>query len=130
MRTLLLALALTLFGCTAARTASEDDREIRISTLDGGGVVVDDLTGAGSTVVLAGPRVTLALGEGAGVRVNDLDGADVSATLGTENGWYTWEGSYEVEIIRDEEVEGRFRIRNATMVLGRFSGSGGWANRN
>ena len=79
--------------------------------------------------MLAGPRVTVALGEGDAVRVDDLDGADVSAVLDSENGWITWEGSFEVEIIRGEEVEGRFRARNATVVLGRFEGAEGWADR-
>ena len=128
MRALLPVLALVLFGCAAPVTAPDGDRELRITTSDEGGVIVDDPTGHKRPVLLTGPHVSIVLEEGAAVRMANLAGSTVSAVLDRESGWVTWEGSFEVEVVRNDEVESRFRVRNATMVLGRFDGSGGWAD--
>lgn len=129
MRALLLVLALALFGCTSARIAPNGDRELRITTSEDRGVVIDDLTEQGRPVVMVGPHVSIVLEEGATVRMADLDGPTVSAGLDRENGWVTWEGNFEVEVVRNDEVESRFRVRDATMVLGRFEGAEGWTDR-
>ncbi len=125
MRTLVLAATLTLFGFASGGTALSDGVELRISTPNHG-VVVDTLPGQDGPVVLAGPRVSIVVPKGVAVHVNDLDQPGVSARIDREKGWTIWEGSYEVELVEGDEVKGRFRIQEATMVLGHFEQAEGW----
>jgi hypothetical protein len=127
MTTLLSALAFTLLGLSSADIVPDGDYEIRITTPTEG-VVVDDLSGWGHAVVLAGPYVSIEVDEEVVLSVKALDKPSVSAVFNQKNEWVTWEGSFEVEVVRDDEVEGRFLVRDATMVLGRFEGSEGWAD--
>lgn len=126
MTTLLYTLALTLLGLYPAHTVPGGEYEIRITTPTEG-VVVDDLSGWGHTVVVAGPYVSIEVDEEVVLRVRALDKPSVSAAFNQENGWVTWKGSFEVEVAQDDEVESRFRVRDAVMVFGRFEGSKGWA---
>lgn len=126
MRSLLLAFAVALFGFSAT-TDSGGDREIRITT-DETGAVFENLTGHGRAFVLAGPHVSIPLGEATFVKLVNLDGSGVTTSWDQEKEWATIKGSYEVEIVQDEEVKARFRIRNATMVIGEFEGNEGWAD--
>lgn len=125
MRTTLLAATLALFGFTAVNHPGEEGLELRIST-PRHGVEIEVPVQTGETHVLAGPQVSIILPKGAAVRVNDLDSPEVSARIDWENEWTVWEGSYEVEVVEGDEVTGRFRVREATMVLGRFEGDEGW----
>lgn len=125
MRTSLLIAALALFGFTATESSPDADRELRIST-PSHGVEIEVVSEPGRTHVLAGPRVSIVVPEGAAVRVDDLDGPSVSARIDWDHGWAVWEGSYEVEVVEGGEVLSRFRVREATMALGQFEGDEGW----
>ncbi|MEM1057134.1 MAG: hypothetical protein AAGI52_16570 [Bacteroidota bacterium] len=123
MRLLVLAPLVALIGFVPV---SDGEREIRISTPTHG-VVIDVLDhGEEHRFTLAGPRVTIVLSEGTTLRVNDLDSAGVSAQMDFERDWVTWEGSYEVTLVEDDEVTTRIRVQDATMILGRFEGNEGW----
>lgn len=125
MRAILFASALALFGFVHDGAPTAEGLELRIST-PSHGVVVEDLSGQGNTVILAGPRVSVVVGEYTSVRVDDLNGASVSARRDREEGWTVWEGSFDVVLVEGDEVKSRLRVRDATMILGRFEGSEGW----
>ena len=126
MRSFLLAVAVTLLGFTAT-TDRAQDREIRITT-DETGAVFENVTGHGRTFVLAGPHVSIPLEEGVTLGFVNLDGSGVTTSWDQENEWATLRVSYEVEIRQGEEVKARFRVRNATVVIGEFEGNEGWTD--
>lgn len=127
MYLLSLVLAFTLLGLSPTDAVPDGDYEIRITTPTEG-VVVDDLSGWGHAVVLAGPYVSIEVDDEVTLSVKALDKPSVSAVFNQENERITWEGSFEVEVVRDDGVESRFRVRDAVMVFGRFEGSEGWAD--
>lgn len=125
MRAFLVASAFVLFGFANAGMPADEGLELRISTPDHG-VAVENLSGEGHSVILAGPRVSVVVREGMSLRVNDLNSASVSARLDRDKEWTVWEGSFEVELVENSEIKSRLQIRDATMILGRFDGDEGW----
>ncbi len=124
MRSFLITAAVALLGFAATADRAEN-REIRIIT-DETGAVFEDVTGQGRGFVLAGPRVSIPFEDGVTLSLDNLDGSGVTTSWDQENEWAIVRGSYEVEIRQGEEVKARFRVRNATMVIGEFEGDEGW----
>ena len=116
----LLALAVVL-GFTPP---PDGERQLRVVSEHG--VDIIEMKGTDHTGRLAGPRVVIELEGSTSLEFTGLDGTPAGGRYDAETGRTVLNGSYEITVLSGDEVQGRLRVRHATLVLGWFAEDEGW----